>query len=228
MGELDGVKPKRSNVRDILWAITLIAVGCITNNFVLELIISKKKNPHADPSAGSLMTFLQFIFVASLSSPSGFAWRGFGCGRKYGGSDGLLGCLRGMLPFKTRTLVVPFKHYIGMTVLFFTMSYLNNAAFAFHISQPLHMVFRSSSLMVTYAMGRAFFNKRCVRHCCWDFRIFGYCERSDLFAVDLRVWKANFIVSATSASQRQPHAKPCDDARPRASERPALALNGLH
>lgn len=50
-----------------------------------------------------------------------------------------------------------------MTGLFFAMSYLNNWAFAFNISQPLHMVFRSSSLVVAYAMGALCFRKRCVR-----------------------------------------------------------------
>lgn len=160
MGELDGPpKPRRlSNAGAILWAVALIGAGCVTNNFVLELIISRKKNPHADPSAGGLMTFLQFVCVAGLSAPHGFAWRGFGGTR----GGGLLGALRGALPLRPRPLVVPFKHYVGMTALFFSMSLLNNAAFAFHISQPLHMVFRSSSLMVTYALGRACFRKRCV------------------------------------------------------------------
>jgi hypothetical protein len=171
MGELDGPpKPRRrSNAGAILWAVCLIGAGCVVNNFVLELIISRKKNPHADPSAGGLMTFLQFVCVAALSAPHGFAWRGFGGTR----GGGLLGALRGALPLRPRPLVVPFKHYLGMTALFFSMSLLNNAAFAFHISQPLHMVFRSSSLMVTYALGRACFRKRCVRR--WRRRQEGGC-----------------------------------------------------
>ena len=160
MGELDAKPRKPSNLRQVLWAVLVIAAGCVANNFVLELIISKKRNPYADPKAGGLMTFLQFVVVAGLSAPQAFAWRGFAIGKRYNPRGGLLASLRGLIPFKLRTLVVPFKHYIGMTALFFTMSYLNNAAFAFHISQPLHMVFRSSSLMMTYAMGRLFFRKQ--------------------------------------------------------------------
>jgi UDP-xylose/UDP-N-acetylglucosamine transporter B4 len=50
-----------------------------------------------------------------------------------------------------------------MAALFAVMSLLNNLAFAFHISQPMHMVFRSANLMVTYAFGRVFFGKRYSR-----------------------------------------------------------------
>lgn len=156
MGELDSPKlPRKSNAAAITRAVALIAAGCITNNFVLELIISRKKNPYADPSAGALLTLIQFVFVATASFQHGFSWRGFGCGRKYSG-----GFLRGLIPLRLRSTVVPFRHYVGMTVLFFSMSYLNNAAFAFNVSQPMHMVFRSSNLMVTYLMGRACFRKK--------------------------------------------------------------------
>lgn len=155
-GELDAPKPpRRANAAAVAQAIALIAAGCITNNFVLELIISRKKNPHADPSAGALLTLIQFLFVAAASAGHGLAWRGFGCCRRHSG-----GLLRGLVPLSVRPTVVPFRHYVGMTVLFFSMSYLNNAAFAFHISQPMHMVFRSANLMVTYVMGWACFRKR--------------------------------------------------------------------
>jgi UDP-xylose/UDP-N-acetylglucosamine transporter B4 len=155
MGELDAPpKARRDNAAAIARAIALIALGCVANNFLLELIISRKKNPHADPAAGGLLTLIQFAVVAAASAPHGVAWRGFGGGG---------GWLRGLLPLRVRAPVVPFRHYAGMTLLFFSMSYLNNAAFAFHISQPLHMVFRSSSLMVTYAISRACFGKRYSR-----------------------------------------------------------------
>ena len=137
-----------------LWGFFLVALGCISNNYFLELIVSRKKNPHADPAAGGLLTLLQFALVSVASAPYGLAWRGFG------GSGGLL---RGLLPLALRPLTVPLRHYAGMTALFFSMSVLNNAAYNFNISQPMHMVFRSSSLMVTYVMGRAFFKKQYTR-----------------------------------------------------------------
>jgi UDP-xylose/UDP-N-acetylglucosamine transporter B4 len=40
------------------------------------------------------------------------------------------------------------------------MSWLNNLAFAFHISQPMHMVFRSSNLMISFIFGWAVKGKR--------------------------------------------------------------------
>jgi UDP-xylose/UDP-N-acetylglucosamine transporter B4 len=41
-----------------------------------------------------------------------------------------------------------------MAAYFVLMSILNNLAFSFNISQPMHMVLRSSNLMVTYVYKR--------------------------------------------------------------------------
>ena len=40
-----------------------------------------------------------------------------------------------------------------MTIIFFFVSFINNFAFNFNISQPLHMLFKSSSLITTFLMG---------------------------------------------------------------------------
>jgi UDP-xylose/UDP-N-acetylglucosamine transporter B4 len=47
-----------------------------------------------------------------------------------------------------------------MAVYFVVMSILNNLAFSFNISQPMHMVFRSSNLMVSYVYGYVYGRKR--------------------------------------------------------------------
>jgi solute carrier family 35 (UDP-xylose/UDP-N-acetylglucosamine transporter), member B4 len=143
MAPTSDAKPtQRVPVRDLAGAVALIIAGCVTNNLALELVVSPKRNPFADPGAGSLLTLLQFILIAVLTLPHACEWRP--------GST---------FPRLAQTRV-PLRHYGGMTLLFFAMSFLNNAAFAFNISQPLHMVFRSSSLVVTYVVGYVGFGKR--------------------------------------------------------------------
>src|SRR5271156_3902494 len=102
----------------IVRALSLIFIGCVINNYALECIVTPRWS-WTDKKAGSLFTLLQFAFVAACSAPRNV--------------EGI---------FKRRTLIVPLKYYAGQTCLFFAMSYLNNLAFAFGISQPLHMIFR--------------------------------------------------------------------------------------
>lgn len=168
------------NVGLLLWSLFLIIAGCVVNNVILEVIVSKKANPWADPGSGGLVTFLQFSFVALLNVGEAFKWgrspatvprpaskalSDNGKGRSQA-SDASSFWSR--LPFRWTAPHVPLRHYAFMTVLFFTMSYLNNWAFKFNISQPLHMVFRSANLITTFSMGYMFFGKRCVAitSCC--------------------------------------------------------------
>lgn len=140
---------------------------------------SKKSNPWADPGAGGLLTFLQFSFVALLNLNQAFGLRSGNSGsagssaaaaladdngKPDGASprSGIAGVLA-RLPVVWKRPAAPLQHYARMTALFFAMSYLNNWAFKFNISQPLHMVFRSANLITTFSMGYAFFGKRCVR-----------------------------------------------------------------
>lgn len=58
--------------------------------------------------------------------------------------------------------MIPIQHYATQAALFFAMSFLNNAAFGYAISQPVHMVVRSSNLIVTCLFGY-FLGKRCAR-----------------------------------------------------------------
>lgn len=138
---------------------------------------SKKKNQWADPNAGALLTFFQFLLIGVISIRHAFQLRTGGpkdvapvgarsaAGIVKPGPDGVSvgtpsASWPSWLPFQWLDPVVPLTHYVGMTLMFFTMSYLNNWAFAFHISQPMHMVFRSANLMVSFAFGWAFFGKR--------------------------------------------------------------------
>lgn len=53
----------------------------------------------------------------------------------------------------------PFFRYALLTAIFWTLSVLNNMAYDYQISQPLHMVFRSSSLAVSLILGFVVFRK---------------------------------------------------------------------
>lgn len=69
---------------NLAFAIATVIIGCGINNIFVELIIrygcdlaaqnavtsiSPKRNPDADPSAGALLTLLQFVTLAIMSSP---------------------------------------------------------------------------------------------------------------------------------------------------------------
>jgi UAA transporter family len=163
-----------SKLRMLLTSLSFILVGCVINNLILEVIVSKKANAYADPGAGGLLTFLQFSFVALMNLDQGFAFIGGKSGAVVSSSKttsslsgettekpGTLKRIASWLPFLAyKVPQVPFKHYVYQTFLFFTMSYLNNWAFKFNVSQPLHMVFRSANLITTFSLGYLFFGRK--------------------------------------------------------------------
>ena len=53
----------------------------------------------------------------------------------------------------------PLWFYALMTFIFWCISLLNNVAFDYHITQPIHMVARSSSLAASYVIGYCFFGQ---------------------------------------------------------------------
>ncbi|CAO3632256.1 unnamed protein product [Cunninghamella echinulata] len=56
--------------------------------------------------------------------------------------------------------VVPISNWIFLVVLFFLVSVLNNIALGYHISVPLHIIFRSGGLIVNMIMGAIILKKR--------------------------------------------------------------------
>jgi len=80
-----------------------------------------------DPGCGHLVTFSQFLFIA----------------------------LEGIIfesKFFTAKRNVPLKKYAVVVLIFFLANALNNYAFHFKVSMPLHMIFRSGSLITNMAM----------------------------------------------------------------------------
>ena len=80
------------------------------------------------PGCGNVITFFQFLFIAI---------EGFIFTTKFG----------------TVKPVVPIKNYIVLVVLFFAASVSNNYALNFDISMPLHMIFKSGSLVTNMLLG---------------------------------------------------------------------------
>ncbi|KAK6621197.1 hypothetical protein RUM43_011503 [Polyplax serrata] len=81
-----------------------------------------------DPGCGNLITFSQFIFTAL---------EGFIFTSKFG----------------TAECHISKRSYFALTVTFFFVNVLNNYAFDFNVPVPLHIIFRSGSLLANMTLG---------------------------------------------------------------------------
>ncbi|CAH1393608.1 unnamed protein product [Nezara viridula] len=88
-----------------------------------------------DPGAGTMATFAQYLFIAVEGFINTYK---FGTAKRY----------------------IPFKSYLTIVATFFTCNVLNNYVFDFNISMPLHMIFRSGSLITNMAMCKFILNKK--------------------------------------------------------------------
>ncbi|UPK97911.1 hypothetical protein LCI18_008846 [Fusarium solani-melongenae] len=104
----------------------LIFGGCCSNVYALEAIVN------FEPSSGTLLTFVQFIFVAV----TGFIAQFDKNSRFF------------IAPNK-----VPLSRWMVNIVLFFTINVLNNHAFSYDISVPVHIILRSGGSITTMAAG---------------------------------------------------------------------------
>ena len=107
----------------------LIFGGCCSNVFALEAIVK------ADPDAGLLFTLAQFLLVAAVTLP------------KY------LSLARP--PFFLKEPVIPLWRWVPSIVMFFAVNMLNNFAFSYRISVPVHIILRSGGSVLTMVVGYA-------------------------------------------------------------------------
>jgi len=116
------------------WATTLSLVfgGCCSNALTLERVTSEY------PNSGTLITFSQFFLISLHGLPKFLTF-----GR------GPLGIPVPWL--KPRR--IPLTPYLTQVVLFYFISSLNNAAFAYKIPMPVHIIFRSGGLVISMIMG---------------------------------------------------------------------------
>ncbi|XP_069763910.1 UDP-xylose and UDP-N-acetylglucosamine transporter [Narcine bancroftii] len=87
------------------------------------------------PGCGNVVTFGQFLFIAL----EGFIFQAH---------------------FLTKARVIPLRNYLIMVSMFFVVSVVNNYALNFNIPMPLHMIFRSGSLIANMVLGMIMLKKR--------------------------------------------------------------------
>lgn len=107
--------------------LSLIFGGCCSNVFALEAIIK------VEPASGTLLTFVQFLFVAVTGYFSQFD--------------------RTRPPFFVKPNKVPLKRWLLNILLFFSINVLNNHAFSYDISVPVHIILRSGGSITTMIAG---------------------------------------------------------------------------
>ncbi|PNY29292.1 Uncharacterized protein TCAP_00793 [Tolypocladium capitatum] len=105
----------------------LIFGGCCSNVYALEAIIN------FEPASGTLLTFVQFVFVAVTGYIAQFD--------------------RTRPPFFVAPAKVPMRHWLVNIVLFFSINVLNNHAFSYDISVPVHIILRSGGSITTMMAG---------------------------------------------------------------------------
>ncbi|KZM26244.1 Dolichyl-phosphate-mannose--protein mannosyltransferase [Ascochyta rabiei] len=110
----------------IISSFSLIFGGCCANVYCLEAIVKQ------EPDSGLLITLFQFVFTCLSTLHYQFDPNG----RYY-----------------LRSSPVPFRKWCISAALFFTVNMLNNWAFAFNISVPVHIILRSFGSVTTMAAG---------------------------------------------------------------------------
>lgn len=121
-------------VKDMFIVSVLIFGGCCSNLYSLEVMVKSL------PKSGNLITFAQISVVALEGLLSNITF-----------TNGIPGL---------RPRIVPLKNWLVMVSMFLTVSILNNYALGFNISMPLHIVFRSGSLMVSMLIGYSLFSQQ--------------------------------------------------------------------
>jgi solute carrier family 35 (UDP-xylose/UDP-N-acetylglucosamine transporter), member B4 len=118
--------------------LALIFGGCCANVFALEAIIQ------AAPNSGTLITATQFLLTSLFTLSSH------------------LDLSRGVRHPHLRPRSIPFHRWLIYTAFFLTINILNNAAFGYKISVPLHIILRSAGPVATMAVGY-FYGKQYTR-----------------------------------------------------------------
>ncbi|KAI0081393.1 UAA transporter [Panus rudis PR-1116 ss-1] len=130
------------------WVTTLSLVfgGCCSNALTLEQLVS------ANPHAGSLITFAQFLCITLKGLPKFITLVPLNTSKSRS-------CFRIYYP-RLKPRQIPIFPYLVQVLLFYFVSLLNNAAFAYRIPMPVHIIFRSGGLVVSMVMGRVVLGRR--------------------------------------------------------------------
>ncbi|PYI07438.1 UPD-GlcNAc transporter (Mnn2-2) [Aspergillus sclerotiicarbonarius CBS 121057] len=124
---------------NLLLMFSLIFGGCCANVFALEAIIKDQ------PSSGPLITFAQFLLTSLITVP------------------GFLSLSAGPQSLYLSPRAIPLRSWLVYTAFFVTVNLLNNWAFAYKISVPLHIILRSGGPVASMGIGFLFNAKRYSR-----------------------------------------------------------------
>ncbi|CAI7664207.1 unnamed protein product [Penicillium glandicola] len=119
--------------------VSLIFGGCCANVFALEAIIKEQ------PTAGPLITFAQFAICALFTIPS------------------FISPSAGPRALFLNTRAIPLRSWVVYTAYFMSVNLLNNWAFAYRISVPLHIILRSAGPVASMVIGYLYNGKRYSR-----------------------------------------------------------------
>ncbi|OJJ43699.1 hypothetical protein ASPZODRAFT_136160 [Penicilliopsis zonata CBS 506.65] len=122
--------------KNVAILISLIFGGCCANVFMLEAIIKDQ------PASGPLITFVQFLLIGLFTLPN---FVSFSAGPQ-------------SLYLKSRN--VPLRSWVIYTAFFLVVNLLNNWAFAYEISVPLHIIVRSGGPVASMIVGYIINSKR--------------------------------------------------------------------
>ncbi|RAK74923.1 putative UPD-GlcNAc transporter (Mnn2-2) [Aspergillus fijiensis CBS 313.89] len=118
---------------------SLIFGGCCANVFALEAIIKEQ------PSSGPLITLAQFLLTAVVAVPD------------------FISPSAGFRSLYLRPRAIPLRSWVVYTAFFISVNLLNNWAFAYKISVPLHIILRSGGPVASMVIGYIFNAKRYTR-----------------------------------------------------------------
>ncbi|KAJ5622800.1 hypothetical protein N7490_011405 [Penicillium lividum] len=127
------------NWTNMVLMVSLIFGGCCANVFTLEAIIKEQS------TAGPLITFAQFVLCAIFTLPHFLSFSA--------GPQNLFISPR----------AIPLRSWIIYTAFFVSVNMLNNWAFAYKISVPLHIIIRSGGPVASMIVGYIFNGKRYSR-----------------------------------------------------------------
>ncbi|KAL5364515.1 UAA transporter [Aspergillus floccosus] len=120
----------------IVLMVSLIFGGCCTNVYALEAIIKEQ------PSSGPLITFAQFVLAALFTAPS------------------FISLSAGPKSLFLAPRAIPLRSWIIYTAYFLSVNLLNNWAFAYRISIPLHIILRSAGPVASMVIGYIYNGRR--------------------------------------------------------------------
>ncbi|KAI5310203.1 golgi uridine diphosphate-N- acetylglucosamine transporter [Ascosphaera atra] len=124
---------------NVALVVSFIFGGCCSNVFALEAIISE------EPDAGGLITFTQFLVCAIFTLPNFFS------------------ISAGPQSFFLKPRGIPLRSWVIFTAFFLTVNLLNNCAFSFRMSVPLHIIVRSAGPVSSMIIGYLYNGKRYTR-----------------------------------------------------------------